>query len=167
MIRQSVTVPPPHCTNRYEARSRQPSAQDAGYMLLINSKKSQYSCSLAARTCSEGPAASATRTDSAHDGLKKSDIGSSPRQHRLHLLQPVLEGGREPDAHVVQLAPELLEEQHPHLLVGPAQRLVVDPPADHPGDRQDGPQRVVDLLDHRRVLAHRVLQVPHPALHVP
>src|SRR5580693_7974102 len=164
MIRQSVTVPLRHCTNRYAVllrpgRSRQPSAQDAGYTLLIKSKKSQYSCSLPARTCSEGPAVSAAWTEEAHDGLKKSDIGSPPRQDGLHLLQQVLEVGREPDAHVVQLAPELLEEQHPHLVVGPAQRLVVDPPADHPGDRQDGPQRVVDLVDHRRVLAHRVLQV--------
>src|SRR5260370_14648975 len=158
MIRQSVTVPPPHCTNRYAVlprpgRSRQPSAQDAGYTLLINSKKSQYSCSLPARTCSEGPAASAARTDSAHAGLKKSDIGSPSRQHRLHPLQQVLEVGREPDAHVVQLAPELLEEQHPHLVVGPAQRLVVDPPADHAGHRQYRPERVVDLVHHRRVLA--------------
>src|SRR5260370_19503426 len=120
MIRQSVTVPPPHCTNRYvvlvrPGRSRQPSAQDAGYMLLISSKKSQYSCSLAARTCAEGPAASASRTDSAHDGLKKSDIGLPSPQHRLPLLQQVLQVGRGPDAHVVRLAPELLEEQHPEL----------------------------------------------------
>src|SRR5580704_13735855 len=120
MIRQSVTVPPPHCTNRYAVllmpgKSRQPSAQDAGYALLIHSKKSQYSCSLPARACSEGPAVSASRTDSAHDVLKKSGMGSPSRQHRLHFPQQVLEIRGEPDAHVVQLAPELLEEQHPHL----------------------------------------------------
>src|SRR5580704_18964683 len=123
MIRHSITVPPPHCTNRYAGppepgRSRQPSAQDAECVLLRNSKKSQYSCSLPARACSGGPAVSAAPIGSAHEGLKKSDIGSSPRQHRLHLLQQVLEVGREPDAHVVQLATELLEEQHPHLVVG-------------------------------------------------
>ena len=59
---------------------------------------------------SSSPAVSASATDSAHDALKKSGIGSPARQHRLHSLQQVLEVGREPDAHVVQLAPELLEE---------------------------------------------------------
>src|ERR1700745_3877698 len=149
MIRQSVPVAPPHGTNRYAVllrpgSSRQPSAQDAGYMLLIKSKKSQYSCSLPARACSEGPAVSASATEPAHDGLKKSDIGSPSRQYRLHLLQQILEVGREPDADVVQLAPELQEEQRPHLVVGPAQRLVVDPPADHAGYRQDEPQCVLE-----------------------
>src|SRR6516225_5580000 len=121
MIRQSVTVPSAHCTNRHEPSSRQPSAQDAGYTLRRNAMKSQYSCSLAACACSEGPAFSASATDSAHAGLKKSDIGSPSGQDWLHLLQQLLEFRREPDAHVVQLAPQLLEEQHPHLVVGPAQ----------------------------------------------
>ena len=78
MIRQSVTVPPPHCTNRYDPRSRQPSAQDAGYTLLTKSKKSQYSCSLAARACSSGPAVSASRTASAHSLLKNSAMAHPP-----------------------------------------------------------------------------------------
>jgi hypothetical protein len=59
--------------------------------------------------------------------------GSPTRQDGLHPLQQVLDIGREADADVVQLAPQLLEEQQPHLLLGPAQRLVVDPAADHAG----------------------------------
>ena len=53
-------------------RSRQPSAHDAWQPPLILSKKSQYSRSLPARTCSEGPAVSASPTASAHCLLKNS-----------------------------------------------------------------------------------------------
>src|SRR5258707_6953999 len=82
MMWQAVTVPPPHWTNRYAGasprsagRSRHPSAHDAGYMSLISSKKSQYICSLSVRACSDGPAASASRTASAHSLLK--NLGSA------------------------------------------------------------------------------------------
>src|SRR5512142_909460 len=84
MSRQSVTAPPPHWTNRYAApfepgRLRQPSAQEAEYMLLISSKKSQYSWSLPARRRSSGPAVNASRAVSAHSLLKNSgDVMAQP-----------------------------------------------------------------------------------------
>jgi len=94
MIWQSVTVPPPHRTNRYAGpppsvggRSRQPSAQDAWYALLIRSKKSQYSCSLPARACAGGPAASASRTESAHFLLKKSGVLTAQPPARTGLIR--------------------------------------------------------------------------------
>src|SRR5215467_15706044 len=114
MSRQSVTVPPAHWTNRYAGpspssagRSGHPSAHDAGYKLLISSKKSQYICSLPARACSDGPAARASLTASAHSLLK--NLGSvtvSPaRQGRLHVVEHLLDVRCEVDADVVQFAP--------------------------------------------------------------
>src|SRR5258706_12449673 len=156
MMWQAVTVPPPHWTNRYAGasprsagRSRHPSAHDAGYMSLISSKKSQYICSLTARACSDGPAASASRTASAPSLLNNlgSATPSPASQDGLHLLDQFLDARSQVDAHVVQLAAQLLEEQKPHFVLGPAQRLVNEPPTGHARNRQDRAQGGVARVD--------------------
>src|SRR5881398_3310835 len=125
-------------------------------MPRIRSKKSQYSCSFDDFTSALGPALRASLTASAHCLLKNStsDISSPTRQHGLHLQQQLFEVRRQADADIVELATQLHEEQCAHLVLGPAERLVVDLPAVDAGDGEDRAQCVVDLLDHRRVLAH-------------